>query len=199
MTVKVFHRIFTCVVLILSVFVSPEPVFAFSTYNFPLDSTNDTSDANLTDNICADAQNYCTLRAALEQSKPLTQAGHTVNILFYKLDSPATIVLHDHLPQNTDANLINDDPTKQITINGNGYMSLLINGNQDTTIEGLIFEDFHGYGIMIYFNGTDVIKNNVFIDNDPGIWVMGGNRNGCSYYWQLYRLQPLHRIKGWQH
>jgi parallel beta-helix repeat protein len=178
MTVKVFHRIFTCVVLILSVFVSPEPVFAFSTYNFPLDSTNDTSDANLTDNICADAQNYCTLRAALEQSKPLTQAGHTVNILFYKLDSPATIVLHDHLPQNTDANLINDDPTKQITINGNGYMSLLINGNQDTTIEGLIFEDFHGYGIMIYFNGTDVIKNNVFIDNDPGIWVMGGNRNG---------------------
>jgi hypothetical protein len=177
MKFRAFHQVLLCVVLILSVFVNPEPASAFEIIDFIVDSTDDTQDANLGDNVCADISGHCTLRAALEQSKPLTLVGHTVNI-YFDLYSPATIVLHDHLPQNTNANLINSDPTMQITINGNSYMGLLINGDQDTTIEGLIFEDFGGFGITIYFNGTDVIKNNVFIDNAPGIWVMGGYGHG---------------------
>jgi len=177
MTVKVFHRIFICVVLILCVFVSPKPGFALNVYNFFVDDTGDTSDADLTDTDCADASGHCTFRAALEQSKPLTWNDHKVNI-FFSLNSGATIVLHDHLPQYTDATVINNHTEKQITINGNSFMGLVINGDQDTTIEGLIFEDFGGYAITVYFNGTDVITNNVFIDNDPGIYVMGGYGNG---------------------
>ncbi len=85
MNVKVFQRISICVILIFSIFVSPKSVSSANIYYFAIDSNNDTSDNNLSDEICADVQNDCTLRAALEQSKPLTNAGHDVNINFNKL------------------------------------------------------------------------------------------------------------------
>lgn len=39
--------------------------------SFMVNNNADTSDANLTDNVCADASGNCTLRAAVEQSNAL--------------------------------------------------------------------------------------------------------------------------------
>ncbi len=162
-------------VLSFSLFPAPVPIQA-ATFNFTVDVTADTSDANLGDNICADAQNDCSLRAALEQSKPLTVAGHTVNI-YFNLPSPTTIVLTSDLPLYTQANLINNNPANRITINGNNNFGLVISGNQSTTIEGLIFMNFRLAPVYVYFGGTDFIKNNVFIHNENGL-IINNLNNG---------------------
>ena len=175
MNVKVFQRISICVILIFSVFVSPNSVSSANTYYFAIDSNNDTSDDDLTDNICADAQNDCTLRAALEQSKPLTNAGHDVNINFNNLLGPVTIELNDDLPTYTQANIINDDPMKRITIDGKNHFGLVISGDKNTTIQGLIFMNFRLAPVFVYFGGTDVINRNVFIDNENGLIISNVN------------------------
>jgi len=172
MKFRAFHRVLTSVILLLSLFSTTVHVRA-DTHNFTVNTTDDTADANLADNACADAQGYCSLRAGLEQSKPLTNANHIVNI-YFNLYSPATIFLESDLPQYTQASLINTDPLKQITINGQGqYTGLLIGGDQNTTIQGLIFDDLRFDGILIYFGGTDTITNNVLIGNDMGVYVTG--------------------------
>jgi parallel beta-helix repeat protein len=172
MNFRAFQRILSSVILLLSLFSTNVHVQA-STYNFTVDVTDDTSDADLGNNICADAQNDCSLRAALEQSKPLTQAGHIVNI-YFDLYSPAIITLESDLPQYTEASLINTDPSQRITIDGQGlYTGLFIAGDQNTTIQGLIFEDLRFDGILIYFGGTDTITNNVLVGSDIGIYVSG--------------------------
>jgi parallel beta-helix repeat protein len=81
------------------------------------------------------------------------------------------------LPQNTEANLINNEPLGHITINGNHWRGLTISGDQDTTIQGLIFEDFGSDGILVYIGGNDVIANNVFVGNHAGIYVSGLETN----------------------
>ena len=73
MNVKVFQRISICVILIFSVFVSPNSVSSANTYYFAIDSNNDTSDDDLTDNICADAQNDCTLMSTSISTSYLDQ------------------------------------------------------------------------------------------------------------------------------
>ena len=121
---KAFHRIFTSVILLLS-FLSTNGYVQAAPDNFTVDVTTDTSDANPGDNSCEDAQGYCSLRAALEESKLLTPAGHTVNI-FFDLPSLATIEITSDLPGYTQASLINNDPMKRITINGNFFRGLII-------------------------------------------------------------------------
>ncbi len=177
MKLKAFHRIFASVILLLSIFSTSVEVQAV-THNFAVDTTDDTSDANLADNICADAQNDCSLRAALEQSRPLTIAGHTVNITFNNLPSLSTITLNSDLPITTQANLIND-LNKRITINGNNHFGLVIDGAQDTTIQGLIFMNFRLAPVFVYFGGTDEITNNVFIDSETGLIISNAN-NGSQ-------------------
>ena len=97
MNFRAFHRILASAVLLLSVFSTTVGVQA-GVYNFTVNSSADTSDANLLDNVCADAQGNCTLRAALEQSKQLTAGGHIVNI-YFDLPSPATIEIASDLPR----------------------------------------------------------------------------------------------------
>ena len=173
---KAFHRIFTSVILLLS-FLSTNGYVQAAPDNFTVDVTTDTSDANPGDNSCEDAQGYCSLRAALEESKLLTPAGHTVNI-FFDLPSLATIEITSDLPGYTQASLINNDPMKRITINGNFFRGLIIAGDQNTTIEGLIIKDFDLAGVMVYPGGTDTIMNNVFVGNDTGIYI---NNLGTGY------------------
>lgn len=173
MSFRAFHRVTLCVILLLSIFSTSVEVQA-ATYYFTVDTTNDTIDANLTDNICADAQNNCSLRAALEQSRPLTQSDHIVNILF-NLPSPATIEITSDLPTYTQANLINDNPLKRITIDGNNNFGLVISGNQSTTVEGLIFKNFRLAPIFVYFGGTDFITNNILLDSENGLAISNLN------------------------
>lgn len=171
MTVKAFHRVLLCVIFLLSLLSTTVDVHA-EIDNFIVDVTTDTSDADLADNLCEDAAGDCSLRAALEQSKPLTQSGHIVNI-YFDLPSPATIEITSDLPRYTQASLINNDPMARITINGNFYTGFVIEGDQSTTIKGLIIEDFDLVGVMVYLGGTDVVTNNVFVGNDTGILLSG--------------------------
>lgn len=173
MSFRAFYRVILCVILLLSIFSTSVEAQA-ATYYFTVDTTNDTIDANLTDNICADAQNNCSLRAALEQSRPLTQSDHIVNILF-NLPSPTTIEITSDLPTYTQANLINDNPLKRITIDGNNNFGLVISGNQSTTVEGLIFMNFRLAPIFVYFGGTDFITNNVLVHNENGLAISNVN------------------------
>ena len=171
MNFRALHRILASVILLLSVLSTTVDVHA-GVFNFTVNSSADTSDANLLDNVCADAQGNCTLRAALEQSKQLTPAGHAVNV-YFNLPSPATIEITSDLPSNTQASLINNNPMNRITIDGNFFRGFTIAGDQDTTIEGLIIKDFDLVGVMVYIGGTDTIKNNIFVGNDTGVYVSG--------------------------
>ncbi|HOZ37578.1 MAG TPA: right-handed parallel beta-helix repeat-containing protein [Anaerolineaceae bacterium] len=171
MNFRAFHRILASVILLLSLFSTAVDAQA-DPYDFIVDVTTDMSDANPGDNACEDAQGNCSLRAALEESKLLTPAGHTVNI-FFDLPSPATIEITSDLPSYTQASLINDDPMKRVTINGNFFRGFIIAGDQDTTVEGLIIKDFDLAGVMVYIGGTDTITNNVFVGNDAGVFLSG--------------------------
>jgi len=171
MNFRAFHRVLASVFLLFSLFSTAVDAQA-DPYEFTVDVITDTSDANLDDNACADAAGECSLRAALEQSKTLTAAGHTVNI-YFDLQSPATIEIASDLPRNTQANLINNNPAKRITIDGNFHIGFLIEGEQDTTIKGLIIKDFDLVGVMLYPGGTDTITNNVFVGNDTAVYVNG--------------------------
>ncbi len=171
MNFRMFHRILASVILLLFLFSTSVEVRA-ENYDFTVSVTADTSDANPGDNSCEDAQGNCSLRAALEESKLLTPAGHTVNI-YFDLPSPATIEITSDLPSYTQASLINNDPMKRITIKGNFFRGLIIAGDQNTTIEGLIIKDFDLAGVMVYIGGTDTITNNVFVGNDAGVFLSG--------------------------
>ncbi len=171
MNFRAFHRVLASVFLLFSLFSTAVDAQA-DPYEFTVDVITDTSDANLDDNACADAAGECSLRAALEQSKTLTAAGHTVNI-YFDLQSPATIEIASDLPRSTQANLINNNPAKRITIDGNFHIGFLIEGEQDTTIKGLIIKDFDLVGVMLYPGGTDTITNNVFVGNDTAVYVNG--------------------------
>ena len=177
---RAFHWILASVILLFSLLSTTEYVRAES-FDFTVNSVADTSDANLVDNVCADVQGNCTLRAALEQSKQLTPAGHTVSV-YFNLPSPATIEITSDLPSYTQANLINNDPMDRITIDGNFNRGFVIAGDQNTTIEGLIIKDFDIVGVLVYIGGTDTITNNVFVGNDTGIYVSGlAVGNGTVY------------------
>ena len=149
--------------------------------NYTVNTTDDTIDADLDDGLCEDVNGYCSLRAALEQSQryPLD----TVNI-YFDLYSPATIVLHSYLPSYTSANIINDDPLARIKIYGNNYGGLVISGDQDTTIQGLIFENFISDAIWVFCEGTDLITNNVFMGNTSGIKVVGSSTGSGTVHIQ---------------
>jgi len=191
-----FHRILASMILLLSLASTTVDVQA-DIHNFTVDVTTDLSDDNLDDDICADAAGDCSLRAALEQSKPLTSAGHTVNITF-NLPSPATIEITADLPRYTQANLINNDPTKRITIDGNFHVGFLIDGDQPITIQGLIIKDFDLVGIMIYLGGTVTLSNNVFVGNDTAIYVNGlGNGYGDVHITGNYiGYNPFTELRG---
>lgn len=194
MNFRAFFRLLASVILLLSLFSNTVQVKAVVD-DFYVDVTSDTSDANLDDNECIDAQGDCSLRAALEQSKQLTAGGHIVNI-YFDLPSPATIEIASDLPRYTQASIINDDPLKRITIDGNFHVGFLIDGDQSITIQGLIIKDFDLVGIMIYLGGTVTLSNNVFVGNDTAVYVNGlgggygdvnitGNYIGCNPFTEL--------------
>ena len=89
-TAKFFLVCFV-LIFVLSLMPAPRGVRA-ETFNFYVNDTGDTSDADKSNNICSDSAGNCTLRAALEQSKTL-HSTNTINI-YFQLNSPATIVLH---------------------------------------------------------------------------------------------------------
>lgn len=170
-TAKFFLVCFV-LIFVLSLMPAPRGVRA-ETFNFYVNDTGDTSDADTSNNICSDSAGNCTLRAALEQSKTL-HSTNTINI-YFQLNSPATIVLHSDLTTFTNANIINNDPLKRIIIDGNQKKGLIIWDEKTTTIKGLKFQNFNGAAVTMYYSGTDYIENNIFSYNDIGIEITGSS------------------------
>lgn len=93
---------------------------AASAATFTVNSTGDASDANAADNICADAGNLCTLRAAIEQANQ-TAGVDAVNFDATLFGSAQTILLSGALPAVTD----------DLTITGTAPALLAVDGNMN--------------------------------------------------------------------
>ncbi len=170
MNMRAFHRILASVILLLSIFSAPEPVYA-EIKNFSVNSSADTSDADPGNGVCANSSGQCTLRAAMEEAGSLYPA-HTVNIGF-NLPYPHTIILTDNLPQ-LFANVVNEN-LYRVIIDGNYEFGGFEGSSADTTISGLQLQKFTNSAIFDVVSGTDFITNNVIIDNGGSGILLGGS------------------------
>jgi hypothetical protein len=91
---------------------------------FVVNNNGDTPDANLSDNVCADAAGNCTLRAAIQQANA-TSGTDEINFSF--ATTPVTIQLNASL---SPAGLV---ISEAVTINGIGARLLTVSGNANTT------------------------------------------------------------------
>lgn len=143
---------------------------------FEVNTNQDTSDANLGDNLCEDSNGNCSLRAAMEEFDSLNLAGRENRVIFNLPSDQLTIQLNSSLP--TVNNLqMNINATTQPGYLGAPIVEIdasLVAGsdpifdysNADSSIlQGLsIFGSTHGASAMIsVLNSDDIIfKNNYF-------------------------------------
>ena len=84
---------------------------------FTVSSTEDTSDANTADNICADVDNLCTLRAAIEQANQTTGAD-AINFDAGVFASLRIITLEAALPQIIEGLTITGTAPARLVVSG---------------------------------------------------------------------------------
>ncbi len=170
---RAFPRVLASVILLLSVFTTPKHVQA-GTYDFTVNSSEDTSDGNLGDTICADSSGECTLRAAMEEAEALYPT-HTVNIGF-DLPYPHTIVIQGTLPP-LYANVVNGNQYRVI-IDGDNLHYGFWGSSASTTISGLQLQRFDSFAIYNAVEGTDFITDNIIIrNNGSGLVLTGSETN----------------------
>ena len=100
---------------------------------FTVNTTNDTSDADVGDGICSDINGNCSLRAAIMQANFTTVSGPSNTIIIpagvYKLTRPG----------NEDGDILGDlDITATMSIQGAGSASTIIDGNGAVTGDRVI-------------------------------------------------------------
>lgn len=172
MKFRAFHWVLASVIQLLSHFSTTIDVHA-EEHNFGVNSSADTSDANLGDAVCADSSGQCTLRAAMEQTAELylDEPTDTINIGF-NLPSPYKIVLEDDLPP-LYANVINEN-LYRVIIDGDYEYSGFYGTVASTTISGLQLQKFQTYAIKNPVHGEDYIIDNIIIFNHGnGIALIG--------------------------
>ena len=172
MKFRAFHWVLASVIQLLSLFSTTIDVHA-EEHNFGVNSSADTSDANLGDAVCADSSGQCTLRAAMEQTAELylDEPTDTINIGF-NLPSPYKIVLEDDLPL-LYANVINEN-LYRVIIDGDYEYSGFYGTVASTTISGLQLQKFETYAIKNPVHGDDFIIDNIIIFNHGnGIALIG--------------------------
>ncbi len=172
---RAFHRILASLILLLSAFSTTMNVQA-AIYNFTVNSSADTSDANLGDAVCADSSGKCTLRAAMEEAEVLYPA-HTVNIGF-DLPYPHTIVLQDTLPA-LYANVVNGN-IYRVIIDGDNLHYGFWGSSASTTISGLQLQKFDSFAIYNATEGTDSITDNIIILNHGSGLVLTGSETNSG-------------------
>jgi CSLREA domain-containing protein len=133
-----------------------QPVKAAS---FIVNSTADSVDANLNDNICADGTGQCTLRAAIMQAN-FTAGDDTISL-------PATTFT---LTGNGDDTAVTGDLdiTSNITINGASATSTIING-------GALDRVFHILSGGVTISNVTIQGGLAVAQNGGGIAVSGGS------------------------
>lgn len=177
MNFRAFHRILASAVLLLSVFSTTVGVQA-GVYNFTVNSSADTSDANPGNGVCADSSGQCTLRAAMEEAEAhyALHPTDTLNIGF-NLPFPHTIVLEDDLPL-LYANVVNGNMYRVI-IDGDYKYYGFTGTAASTTISGLQLQKFEYFAINNPVQGNDFITDNIIIFNHGiGIFLTGSNISG---------------------
>jgi CSLREA domain-containing protein len=194
--------ILAVMLLLVGLWVQSPPAVHADDTNFSdgitVDSTNDTPDSNIGDNICDDGAGACTLRAAIQESNATTGV-QTINFGISGTGlhaiTPATV-----LP----------DITAQVTINGysqpgslvntadspaafNGTLTIEINGENITSddalfvdtgaagtiIRGLVINRVDGNAIMI--RAADVVVQGNYLGTDnTGLIGLGNSNAGVN-------------------
>lgn len=157
---------------------------------YTVTSTNDGSDANVGDGVCATSGGSCTLRAAMEEAN----ADAMVNTIYFNLPGAGTHVISisgSTLPAITAQ--LNLDGTSQPNcaapcivlsgaVLGGSHTGLFINTDA-STVNGFIITSWSNRGIVIFGN-QNVIKGNDIgfwpgnpsnLANNHGIWIEGSN------------------------
>src|SRR6478736_515 len=168
--------------LVLAAFLSVVAASA-SAAVFTVNSTNDNSDKNKGDGICADTNNDCTLRAALEEANALSgtdtiQFGipgggvHTITP-GSALPTISTVMIIDGTsqPGYTGTPLIELDGT---TVGGISGLTITAGS---CTVKGLAINRF-GNGITISTAGGNTIAGNFLGTNPAGTAAAGNSANG---------------------
>lgn len=92
---------------------------AASAATFTVDSTDDASDANTADGVCADAGGVCTLRAAIEGANQ-TAGADAINFDATVFGAARTILLSGALPAITDDLTITGTAPALLAVDGAG-------------------------------------------------------------------------------
>ncbi len=146
-----------------SAFLSVMAASALSAATFTVDVQTDTVDANTADNVCADTQGHCSLRAAVMQANATT--GTDTIMLgagIYKISITGT--------QEDAATKGDLDITEAVTIQGSGMSTTLIDAQQYDRI-------FH---LLNIYSGTVAI-NDLTLQN--GVIETGDNGGGAILNW----------------
>jgi CSLREA domain-containing protein len=158
---------------------------------FTVNTLDDTPDANVSDNICADALGSCSIRAAIEQSNA---NGDTSNII--EIPGPGFYTLTINTPLTV---------TKNLTINGVGAVDIVIlgdfinrtsriftlNGSAapggiiDVSISGVTIQNgfadgAHGGGI--YLQSANLILSSSIVSTNTAASVLGTGGHGGGIY-----------------
>ncbi len=163
-----------------------------------VDSTDDTPDANIGDNICDDGDGACTLRAAIQESN--ATAG--VQIINFGISGTGlhTITLASTLPNITEQVTINGYSQPGSSVNTasspaafNGTLTIEINGENlvsenalfvdtgaaGTIIRGLVINRVDGSAIMI--RAADVVVQGNYLGTDnTGLVGLGNSGAGVN-------------------
>ncbi|EKB47596.1 hypothetical protein B879_03804 [Cecembia lonarensis LW9] len=189
-----WHKILMCIILI---YISqPAANFLLAQHAYEVNSIEDFPDADLADDICADAYGNCTLRAAIENAN---KSSHRDTIIF-KIPGKKThtITLKSTLPYllfpividgttqpgYTNAlpsislsgkNLLNNDvPAQNDYYQRRSFGLYFDNNSSGSTLRGLAFEAFYSPSIEVD-SDNNIIEANLFgsYESQPerGNWV----------------------------
>jgi Calx-beta domain/Domain of unknown function DUF11/Bacterial Ig domain/Domain of unknown function (DUF4214) len=133
--------------------------------NLTVNDTGDTSDANLNDGLCADVNNKCTLRAAIEQ----TNFASSDDTIGFNLPANSTITLNTALPA-IDGNLVINGPgANTLTVHAaDGAPNIVIfkiNSGKVVTISGLTISNGNSFAGGIANSGTLTVNNSTISAN----------------------------------
>src|SRR5713101_3178594 len=134
---------------------------------FTVNTTNDTSDADLADGICADINGKCSLRAAIMQANYTNVIGTSNTIIV------PTGVYTLTRPGNDDSAVIGDlDIAQSMTIQGAGSRLTIVDGNGAVTGDRVF---------QILSSAQETIVSGMTIRN--GLKVAGTFDSGGGLYW----------------
>ncbi len=154
-------------------------LFAIPMYsNFTVNSSADNPDHTLGDNICADVNGFCTLRAALQEANNATQIVCVINFM---PNFNSTITLSSNLPNITTSTflIITGGVLGNVVIDGNmTYTAFSTGSSSNVELTALVIQNTNGVmsSALTNLGGTVTIFNST-IDNATAFNFGGAIRN----------------------